>query len=195
MGYRLVFSDQTIGRDIGEDIFLDELPSDYKVYLLYYAGALPNEALESKLRSLGGIAGKNLLVNIGKFTDPNYDKIVKLFEINKYPVIIMTANASLASLNDDNNNVSSVFVKVDSKHLLGSVDKTIETLECLFTLFLTGKIAEALKEAKGKQKRASISFFARKIVGALKGVIAYFDERDISFSLIEGKFEIKRSVV
>ena len=36
-------------RAVGENIFLDDLISPYKVYIFYYPGAMPNEELEQSL--------------------------------------------------------------------------------------------------------------------------------------------------
>jgi hypothetical protein len=88
MSYSLAFIKKTENldekdRDIGENIFFDCLPYNYQVYLFYYPGAMPNEDLESKLQSFGNITGNNLFINIGRFNDPNYGKIVCIFEITK----------------------------------------------------------------------------------------------------------------
>ncbi|KAF5428645.1 hypothetical protein C5S39_10980, partial [Candidatus Methanophagaceae archaeon] len=82
---------------VGENVFFDDLPSDCKVFALYYPAAVPNEDLENALRNLGNITGKNLFVNIGRLDDPNYDEIVDKFKIRNSPVIIVTAIDKLAS--------------------------------------------------------------------------------------------------
>ena len=67
MSYQLILTerpvDGQITRDIGENVFLADLPTEYKVYVFYYAGAMGNETLEGRLRALGEIAGKNLLTS------------------------------------------------------------------------------------------------------------------------------------
>jgi hypothetical protein len=75
MTYKLVFTERPAEgqKDLGESVYLDNLPIDYQVYAFYYAGALSNEVLEDKLRKLGDITGKNLFVDIGKLSDPRHD--------------------------------------------------------------------------------------------------------------------------
>jgi hypothetical protein len=58
-------------KDVGENVFLDDLSYSYKVYLFYYPSALPNEVLEDRLRRIGEMTGRNLFVNIGRLDDPH----------------------------------------------------------------------------------------------------------------------------
>ncbi len=123
-------------KDIGENVFFSNLPSDYEVYLLYYPGPNSNKELMDKLRDLGNITGKNLFVNIAKLNDPNYKKIVNTFEIKTFPTVILTAVDKFASLPIDH---STAYVKIDNKKLLGSPDLTAECIYKIYNLFIRGK--------------------------------------------------------
>ena len=168
------------------------MPDDYKVYLFYYPGSMPNEDLENKLRKFGNIIGKNLFVNIGRLNDPNYKKIASRFEIRGLPVIIITAIDRLASVKTERY-CSTFFVRLDSKILLHSVDLTIKSIEQLFNLFIGGQISEALSQYRHDQRNAFLSKLKVVILNSLKVMAKFLFDRDISISLLEGKFELKRS--
>ena len=191
MSYQLVLKivDEKT-KEVGENVFFDNLPSDYKVYMLYYPRAMPNEDLESALRNLGNITGKNLFVNIGRLNDPNYEKIAKKFNIENLPVIIVTAIAKLASPSTE---FSTVYVKIEDRRLLNSPNLAIECVQTLFNLFIQEKISEALSQHKKYKRDALISHLKDIITNALKGIWEFIKERDINVCLLEGKFELKRS--
>lgn len=183
MSYQLVLS-EPVGettREIGENVFFDNLPPDSEVYLLYYPGAMPNKELENKLRDFGNNAGKNLFVNIGKLNDPNFKKISNKFDLGNFPVIIVTASSKLASHSDE---YETAYVKLDSKNLLNSLDLAIDCVQKLFLLFIQGKIAEALRQPGKYDRKALISRLNGVITNALKGV-------EVSASLLGGKLEVK----
>lgn len=192
MPYRLVLSEhvEEKTKDVGENVFFDDLSSDYKVYMLYYPGAMPNQDLENKLQSFGTITGANLFINIGRLNDPNYEKIRNKFNIKKLPVIIVTAIDELASAPG---NFSTAYVRIDSKNLLNSPDRLMECLQKLFNLFIGGKISEAMSEFKKDKLNVLISQLKNMLTHAIKEIWEFIDERDISVSWIEGKFELKRS--
>ena len=111
MTYRLVLTetfDQKT-KDVGDNVFLDDLSNEYKVYVFYYPEITPNEVLKKKLRLLGDISGKNLFVNIGRRNDPNFNKILNKFEIRDYPVIIVTAITNLASLRAEHDKLNCLY--------------------------------------------------------------------------------------
>ena len=115
ISYKLVLSGMPEFKEgVDEDVYLDDIPSDYKVYLLYYPGPLLNEDLENKLRTLGEITGRNLFVYIGRLDDPKYSKIASTFKIMKLPVIIITGVEGFASVKSGNY-YSTAFVKLDNK--------------------------------------------------------------------------------
>jgi hypothetical protein len=190
MGFKLVLfkpeDDKTGEKAIG-DVFYDNLPSDCEVYLFYYGGATPNEELTNRLKNFGNITGKNLFVNIGKLSDPNYRKVVNTFNIRTFPVIIMTATAKFAS---PPANFSTTYLKIETKRLLNSPDLAISCVEKLFNLFIEGKISEAIKE---KNRDELVARLKGTISDGLKEMREFLDERDINFSFIEGKLELKKS--
>ena len=185
MPYQLVLSEliDEVTRDVGENVFFDNLPSDYKVFIFYYPAPMPNEDLESALRNLGNIAGKNLFVNIGWLNDDKYDTITKLFDIKNFPVIIVTAIDKLASPPTE---FSTAFVKIEDKRLLNSTNLAIECVQTVFNLFIQGKISEAMSQVKRYERGALISHL-------LKGMRKFLDERDIIFGIGAFRFELKRS--
>ena len=82
MTFELVLNESKLegDKDLGENIFLRDLGSEYKVYAFYYPAAWSHEELEDKLRELGEQAGKNLFINIGKLNHPAHDEIVSRSE-------------------------------------------------------------------------------------------------------------------
>ncbi len=189
MAYELVIQEAP-GKDVGDNVFLQNLPAEYKVYLFYYPGAMPDERLEKALRNLGEMTGKNLFVNIGRLNDPEHEKIVGRFEIKNYPVILITAVGSLAAPQGE---FCSAYARLDSKRLLGSPERTVECVQELFNLFLRGEVAKAISQAKWKQRAELAAVLGRYITDALKGLKDFVASRDISISFLEGKFELKRS--
>lgn len=181
----------TVGaaKGVGRCFFTD-LPEDYKVFLLYYRAAMGDQDLEDKLVELGKNTGKNLFVNLGSAGDPSYAMIIKRFGIEQFPVIIMTAVPDLAS---PGNEYMTAYAKLDSKQLLSSPEKTVECAEKLFNLFIQGDVAKAISTAKWTQ-RAELARAVGNVLGdALKAVGGFIASRDISVSVLEGKFELKHS--
>jgi hypothetical protein len=192
MSYKLVLTERPAEgqKDVGENVYLDGLPTDYKVYGFYYAGAVSNEALEKKLRELGDITGKNFFVNIGRLSDPRHDEIVERFAIKKYPVIVVTAIDALASPAGE---YLTVYARLDSRQLLDSPERTIKCVQELFNLFMQGKVSEAISHASWKQRAALVAKIGRFFSDTLKGLLNFIAESDISISVVEGKFELKHS--
>jgi hypothetical protein len=177
-------------RDVGENVFLNNIPSNYKVYLFYYPGSMGNDALEGGLRKLGEKTGHNLFVNIGQLDDPDYDTVTTRFEMKTLPAIVITAVSDLASLN---NEYLSAYARLDSKQLLKSPEKTLQCVLEIFNLFLQGKVSEALAHAQSRQRAELLKRLGGLITDVLKPLLKFIDERDISFSLFEGKFELKKA--
>src|SRR5215469_8228738 len=128
--YRLLFIEPEVtpsgvskgaAKDVGEDVFFDNLPADYKVFLFYYPAEMPDPRLESTLRRIGESAGKNLFLNIGRYDDPKYGWMVERFGIRAHPVIVITAVGDLAS---PKAGCATTFVRLDSKALLNSPEQT-----------------------------------------------------------------------
>jgi hypothetical protein len=176
-------------KGVGKCFFTD-LPDDYKVFLLYYRAAMGNKALEDKLVELGKNTGKNLFVNLGSAKDPSYGMISKRFGLNQFPVIIMTAVPDLAS---PANEYLTAYAKLDSKQLLSSPEKTVECAEKLFNLFIQGEVAKAISSAKSIQRAELARAVGHMLGNALKALGGFIASRDISVSVLEGKFELKHS--
>jgi hypothetical protein len=192
MPFKLVLTQRGVPdiKDVGENIFFQNLPTEYKVYAFYYSGSTLNEKLEDRLRELGETTGGNLLVNIGRLNDPHYSKIVEQFDIKQYPVIVVTGMDVLASTPDE---YRTAFARLDSKYLLSSPDRTVQCVERLYNLFLQGKVSDAISQAKSSERRAIVSSLTSCLVDGLKGLAGFVAERDISVSLAEGKFELKKT--
>jgi hypothetical protein len=190
MNYQLILAEPPgETKDVGENVFFADLPAEYKVYAFYYGGAMGNETLEARLRALGGTTGNNLFVNIGRLDDPKFDEIQKRFEIRKLPVIIVTAIDDLASPAGE---YVTAFARLDSKSLLDAPDRTIECVQELFNLFLQGKVREAMTHAKWQQRKELLKGLTSFFAGPLKSLKDFMFERDISISVLQGKFELKK---
>lgn len=187
MPYALVLSEPSdrMTRAIGENFFFDNLEFDYKVYLFCYPGTMPNEDLESKLRNVGDKTGKNLFVNIEKLDDSRCDTIKDKFEMSNLPVILITGIYSLASFNDKHH-FSAVSVRIDDKKIINSGNLVIECMEMLFNLYIGGQITYLLNQTKNHQHDAVVSYLKKKVIGSLRGI----EEKEISISLLLGKFQI-----
>ncbi len=190
MSYQLILSEliNQKTKDVGENVFFSNLSHDYKVFMFYYPGGLLNEELESKLRDLGNMSGKNLFVNIGRINDPDFNKIKSKFKITKFPVIVVTAVDTLASLPDE---FLTAYVRIDSKTLLNSPDKAIECLERLFIMFLNKEVSKAMSAVRNAKFNVIISHIKGFIKDSLKGIWQYLRTAEMSISLIEGKFTLR----
>ena len=177
-------------RDVGENVFLAELPRQYQCYAFYYPGAMPDQQLEKALRALGEHTGQNLFVNIGRLNDPAYGKITRLFGIKRTPAIVLTAVAPLAAVEDDG---GSVYVRLDSSSLLDSAERTTQCVNEVFTLFIRGDVAKAVAKGKWTQRTELVRIVADAVGSALKSVFGFIADRDLSVSVFEGRFELKRS--
>lgn len=196
MPYQLVFTSPAEGESaegnkaVGENVFFADLPTDCKVYAFYFSGAMPNPALESKLRDLGQKTGKNLYVNIAGLNDPQLGHVQAKFSIKKYPAIAITALAGLASPAMEH---VTTFARLDGEKLFDSPDKTVECVQEVFNLFIQGKVAEAISQAKWAQRKELVAALTRYFTGALKSLGNYIATHDISFALAEGKLDLKKS--
>jgi len=189
--YQLMFSDlaKEVAREVGENVFLSDLQDDYKVYLFYYPGVIPYVDLEIKLKGLGQMTGKNLFVNIGRLNDPNFGKQKSMFGIKDLPVVIITGINGIASVRTERY-YSTAYVRLDSKRILESADLTIRFVERILNLFIGGEISEALIQYKDQKQIAVVKMV---IVDSLKSLANFLSDRDISVSLLEGKFELRRT--
>ncbi len=185
--YQLALSENVTGTAmaVGDNIFFENLPHDYKVYVLCYPGTDMNEELRNKLTSLGEQSGKNLLVNFAKLNDPNYARIRNTFDIQVFPTIIVTGIGALASPPTES---STAYVKMDNKNLLDSPDRAAECVERIFNLFLAGDISKSIKEENRAARNAALSNVLKT---ALRGIRGFLQEWEISFSFINGMLILK----
>lgn len=185
MPYELVLSEPPepdVLDDRGFDtVFFDNLPSDHKVYVLYYPGISLNKELAEKLESFGELAGKNLFVNIGRIDDPNYRTVVKKFGIRNFPTIIVTALDNLASPPTE---YSTAYVKIDNKNLLNSTDLAFQLLEKIYNLFIDEKISEAMSATNKQIRKSRLNSLKDSILKGLGNYEFYVDT-------IIGRFGVK----
>lgn len=184
MPYKLILSkaSEEPTRGTVDKIFLDNLSSEYRVYIFYCPGPVRNYKLESNLRDFGDKSGKNLLVTILYTNDEKYPLIASTFNFKRFPVVVITANDTLASIRLESTS-STAYVKLDNRHLLQNTDKTVEALGHLFNLYVQGKIAEALNQGNKYEKHADLSYVKDTINGMLKGI-------EVTVSILGGIFQI-----
>ena len=194
MSNNLIFKNTKIKlegeRDFSESMLLQDISEKYKVFLLYYPAVARNFELEDKLKELGESSGKNLLVNIGSIGDDDYNVANALFDIEKTPVIVMSAVSEFAHSSEEN---TTAYIKFDDERLLNNTDLTIKAVDNMFNLFLSGKIREAILETKSHEKKAKINFITNRIIEGLKGVYDVIKGFEITISLLDGQFEISHS--
>lgn len=193
MTYSLVLKEHQDGgvtKDIAENVFLHGLSDEYKVFAFYYPSAIRNEPLEDALRGLGDLTGRNLLVNIGKLNDPAFGRVVKAFEIKKYPVVVVTATKDLAGPPDENVNV---YVRIDNDRLLADPPRATQVIQEIFGLFLRGEIADAISKAKWKQRSELARAVGNRVTAGLRHLAHFVAERDFKVSVLGGSFELTKS--
>jgi len=191
MPYSLVLREpgEEGSKSVGENIFLDDLPTTFPVFGFYYPAEMPDARLESALRGLGERAGENLLINICRLDDPQLPKVVKRFEISSFPSLVLSATADLAAPPDEFLNA---FVRLDNR-LLADPERATRLIESLYLLFLKGEIAQAIRLATWKNRQELATAILQKVAGVLGRIGGFLADRDFSVSLIEGRFEMTKS--
>lgn len=193
MAFSLILNetpDDETSRDVGENIFLRDLQEEYKVFAFYYPSAMRDADLENALRGLGELTGKNMLVNIGRLDDPDFDRITGAFDIKSFPVVVMTGIAELAAPPGQE---ITTYVRLDNSRLLSDADRTVVVAQEIYGLFLRGAVAEAASKANWTQRTEGLRAVASSIVKGLQQIVDWIAERDISISIMEGTFELKKS--
>jgi len=170
-----------------ENVLLEKLPLEYKVYILYYSGNFLNKELANKLKAFGQSSGKNLLVNIIKTQDdPHLNKALAWFGIKTYPSVIVTA---LSTLSSPPTEYSTAYKRIDNKRLLENTEVAFQLIQKTFILFIQGKISEAMRESNNDLRM----FRAKALLSAAwEGVKSNLLDRDFSFETIFGRINIKR---
>ena len=83
------------------------------------------------------------------------------------------------------------YVRLDNNHLLESIDLVSRSIDRVFSLFISGRINDALKQAKHDKMEAVILTLKSLVTNEFAKVGKYLYDKDISISLIPGKFELK----
>jgi len=194
LAYNIVFIDQeasadTLGNDrnVGENVFLSDVPKDSKVFLFFYPGGLDTDDVERGLRDLGNRTGDNLFVNFGSLADPDYRSSVERFGIKLLPVIVMTAIAPLAETPTG----ETTFFRLDSVSLFERPADLLRTVEKLFNLFLDGKVTEAARSGQIAQGQAAAASLAGRIWRIIQPVITWLSRLEITIEAATGKIEVK----
>lgn len=175
-------------KDVGDNVFVAHIPAEYRVFAFYYPSALGNPGLIERLRQLGEITGHNLFVNIGKLNDPSFAKVSKTFEMRRFPVVVMTASAELATSSDGD--VTS-FIRIDNRDILSKPDEAIVLIQELHNLFITGAVSDAMAVARRTDRRHLIRLILTAVATGLTQAGDFIDRKDISVSLLTGTFELK----
>lgn len=187
MKYQLVSSELENGEialGTGDNVILDDLPRDYKVYAQCYLGPRPSADLVAGLRDLGDITGNNLFINFAKPDDPRYADLAAKFNITVWPTIIITGIDELASPPGER---STAFVKMDAL-LRRSPDVVMNCLYTVFNLFVTNKISQAIG---AQSRKARFEAFNRVVTSALEGVRGFVNSHEISVGFIDLKFSLR----
>jgi hypothetical protein len=188
MAYSLVHSvnDPVSDRIIGENVYIENMPHDSDIFVFYYPStSAPYTDLEDKLRAYGEKSEKAVFVNMSKVGGDKYSKIIKRFEIEGLPVIVITGRDTIAGLQTEDNKDKTVFVRLDKKNLLKDGGRTMEVVEEIVNLFMEGKISEAFRQAKASQ-HVAVLVRVKEIVSRL---LTSIDE--ITIGLIDGSFKVK----
>lgn len=185
MPYQLVLTQKVTTKDIGKNVFFDNLKSGYNVYILYYPGVTGDKVLKQRLIEFGEQTGNNCFVNIAKLDDPNYNKVRKTFGINTFPTIIITATSDLSACPSED---ITAYVRIDNKALLKSSDEAFSCIERVYNLFISREILQALRINNKEQLKAEILDLFKKSLGKING---FLKEWDINFCFVSGTLELR----
>lgn len=196
MNYELVLSrpraPQTKDFTSGGEVLIHDLSTDSPVYLFHFPEYVRNLDLVNRLEQMGKSTGGNLMVHVGSLGDPLYDTMSKNFNIKRVPVVILTANARLASSPEG---FQTAFVKIDKRELLYSMDLIMQCIQELFHAFLAGDFSQAMKQARKYERRQLLSQVKGSIIGSInrisKGLWGYIQSRDIVLQTATFRLEIK----
>jgi hypothetical protein len=192
MTYSLVLHErprEPAAKAVGENVFLRDMPLECKVFAFYYPSAMRDAELESALRNLGEMTGSNLFVNLGAMDDPDYDKIVDMFDIRSFPVVVITATAALAA---PPNEYVSAYVCIDDDKLLSEPKRAVELIQEIFNLFIRGEVAKAASKVTWTERTEGVRRLSRALVKGLRGLAGFVADRDWKVSVVEGRFEMTR---
>jgi hypothetical protein len=189
MPYDVLLVDERSGRAVGENVLLSALPTNPKVFALYYPGSTDSETIEERLRTLGRKTGENLWVNLGSLGDPDYQQVAKLFRIEALPVVVLTAVSPLAGTPEGD----TAFVRLDSEALFARPEDLLNTIESIFNLFLSGQLRRAMVTGWFQEGKARLSSAAERLWSVIRPVIIWASKKDISVEFAGTKIEVKES--
>ena len=181
MSYRLVLTknDQDGGRILGENVFIENLPSASDIFIFFYPSeSFSMESLETWLRNYDKKIGVKIFVNMGRIGDRNYQRIVRHFEIKTLPVIIITGKDDIASIKDGNDS-KTVYVKFEGGSLK-NLERTISFVEKAVNLLIDDKI----KEAQQQTREFLFSTIKDSILRTFQNI------QEISVGLLDGTFKV-----
>jgi hypothetical protein len=170
-----------------KDVTLDNVPDNSKVYCFVFGPTDAQEQTKKDLEILGTESGNNLFVGFWSMADSRYVDLAKYFQLKSLPAIIITAESSLASIDDAN---MSAYVRLDNRKLLSETESVKQLVKDLFNLFIRGEVVEAIKTAKSQSKKASIRYFFNKIKNIFSdAVMSIINKYNIEFEY--GLFKAK----
>lgn len=173
------------GRVLGENVYLDNLPHNSKVFVFYYPHeAVPYIELNDGLKSYGRNSGTDIFVNIGKIGVDQYSKMVKEFQIDPLPVIIVTGTLEVAAITSGTGG-NTAFVRIDNKYLLKNSTRTMQILAQIVNLFIAGKIREASERARKVQQIAVLASFKDSLISIFKEI------QEVTVGVSDGTFSVK----
>jgi hypothetical protein len=172
---------------VGDNVYLRDLSDEPRVFALFYPSAMRAAALVDGLVALGELAGSNLFVNIGRLNDPDFAKITRAFELQRFPAIVVTAAADLAAAPDRE---VTAFVRLDEPRLLADPERCVQLVQELFTMFISGQVAEAMSKAKWAQRAEGVRAVYGSVLAALKRVVDFVSDHEIEVSVLGGSFRL-----
>jgi hypothetical protein len=198
MNYELVLSGpgvpQTKDFTSGEEVLIQDLSTNYPVYLFYFPEYVRNLDLENRLEQMGKGIGGNLMVHVGSLGDPLYEIMSRNFSIERVPVVILTAKPGLASSPEG---FQTAYVKIDKRELIYSLDLIMQCIQELFHSFLTGNFSQAMKQARKYERRKLLTQLKKSIIGSVNRISGelwgYIKSSDIVIQTVAFKLEIKRT--
>jgi hypothetical protein len=179
-------------RALGEDVMLDDLPTDAKVFVFFFPGDMSTgtDDLQDRLRALGRRTGSNLFVDIGSLADKDYPAAAERFGLVALPAIVVTATSPLAASPEGD----TAFVRLDAQSLFAKPELLTRTVEQLFNLFLTNKVSQAVRLGTWHTGRAALAAVAERVWrSVVQPVVTWLAEREFTLNFFEGTLEVKPS--
>ena len=161
-------------RSFAEDVTLDNIPENCKVYCLVYGVSDTDQTIKNDLENIGKEYGNNLFVDFWSMADERYTDVATYFSLKDLPVIVVTAESSLSSIEGSN---ESTFVRLDNPHLLSEFEDVKRLVRLLYNLFIQGDIADAITIAKKKSKWATMKDIITKVKNLFTDAIITIIER------------------